>query len=61
MAKVAEMGRNFGPMIQQMSGLMGAPSNQGDMFEKLESMRTVIKEVNDQFKNPDLTTFGKLI
>lgn len=55
------MGRNFGPMIQQMSGLMGAPSNQGDMFEKLESMRTVIKEVNDQFKNPDLTTFGKLI
>ncbi len=47
-------------MIQQMSGLMGGGAegaNQEDMFAKLESMRSVIQEVNAQFQNPDKTTF----
>lgn len=35
-----------------MSSLMGAAVNTGEMFEKLESMRTVVTEVNTQFKNP---------
>lgn len=32
--------------------MMGAGVNTSDMFEKLESMRAVVTEVNLQFKNP---------
>jgi arsenite-transporting ATPase len=36
-----------------MSAMMGAEAGlQEDMFAKLESMRTVITEVNTQFKGP---------
>lgn len=36
-----------------MSSMMGAPAGgQEDMFQKLESMREVITEVNTQFKDP---------
>lgn len=31
---------------------MGAGVNTSEIFEKLESMRTVVTEVNTQFKNP---------
>lgn len=38
--------------------MMGAPvGDQQDMFAKLESMRAVITEVNNQFKDPEKTTF----
>jgi len=37
--------------------MMGGGVNTSEMFEKLESMRAVVTEVNTQFKNPDLTTF----
>lgn len=37
--------------------MMGGGVNTSEMFEKLESMRAVVTEVNQQFKNPDLTTF----
>ena len=38
---------------EQMSGLMGGgQANPEDMFAKLESMRTVIQEVNAQFQDP---------
>jgi arsenite-transporting ATPase len=40
-----------------MSGLMGVPSSEGDMMGKLEGMRSVIQEVNSQFKDPEKTTF----
>lgn len=35
-----------------MSSMMGAGVNTSEMFEKLESMRAVVTEVNTQFKNP---------
>ncbi|ORZ20702.1 ATPase GET3 [Absidia repens] len=35
----------------------GHDANQEDMFAKLEEMRSVITEVNNQFKNPSITTF----
>lgn len=38
--------------FQQMSGMMGMNANQDDMFSKLEEMRSVITEVNNQFKDP---------
>ncbi|KAL3894912.1 MAG: hypothetical protein SGCHY_005000, partial [Lobulomycetales sp.] len=70
LGKLSEFSGRFGPMMSQMSGLLGGgnANQEGkgllmgissilDMFEKLESMRAVISEVNSQFKNPDLTTF----
>lgn len=34
-----------------MSGMMGLNGNQEDMFGKLEEMRGIITEVNNQFKD----------
>lgn len=42
----------------QMSSMMGAGVNTSEMFEKLESMRTVVTEVNTQFKNPVRVAFA---
>jgi len=57
LAKVSTLSGRFGPMFQQMSGMMGVNANQEDMFSKLEEMRSVITEVNNQFKDPNTTTF----
>ncbi|KAI8620334.1 anion-transporting ATPase-like domain-containing protein [Chytriomyces sp. MP71] len=58
LGKLSDLGGRFGPMISQFSSMMGqAAPNQEDMFSKLESMRTVIQEVNAQFQDPDKTTF----
>lgn len=35
---------------------MGGGINTSEMFEKLESMRAVVTEVNAQFKNPVRTS-----
>ncbi len=39
LSKFSEISGRFGPMISQMSGLMGINQGQDDMFQKLESMR----------------------
>ncbi|KAJ3300551.1 Golgi to ER traffic- protein [Borealophlyctis nickersoniae] len=58
LGKLSALGGRFGPMMQQMSGLMGGgAANPEDMFQKMESMRSVIQEVNAQFQDPDKTTF----
>jgi len=57
LAKISQLSGRFGPMFQQMSGMMGLNANQEDMFGKLEGMRAIIQEVNNQFKDPDKTTF----
>ncbi|KAG0011785.1 Golgi to ER traffic- protein [Entomortierella chlamydospora] len=57
LAKVSQLSGRFGPMMQQMSGMMGMQGNPDDMFSKLEGMREVITEVNNQFKDADKTTF----
>jgi len=39
--------------VTQMSAMMGGEAaSQEDMFAKLENMRSVITEVNTQFKDP---------
>ncbi|KNC96015.1 ATPase GET3 [Spizellomyces punctatus DAOM BR117] len=57
LGKLSQFGGRFGPMFQQMSGMMGMSPNQEDIFQKLEGMRTVIQEVNAQFQDPEKTTF----
>lgn len=51
LGKLSSLGSRFGPMIQQISSMMGGGA-QEDMFAKLDSMREVITEVNTQFKDP---------
>ncbi|KAJ7226112.1 anion-transporting ATPase-like domain-containing protein [Mycena pura] len=58
LGKLSTLGSRFGPMISQMSSMMGGEAGtQEDMFAKLDSMREVITEVNTQFKDPEKTTF----
>jgi len=58
LGKLSALGGRFGPMINQMSSMMGGQAgSQEDMFSKLDSMRSVIAEVNSQFKDPEKTTF----
>jgi len=58
LGKLATLSGRIGPMINQMSTLMGGQADATeDMFSKLESMRAVITEVNTQFKDPEKTTF----
>jgi len=58
LGKLSALGGRFGPMINQMSSMMGGQAGtQEDMFAKLDSMRQVISEVNNQFKDPEKTTF----
>lgn len=58
LGKLSTLSGRMGPMIQQMSALMGGQADQTeDMFAKLESMRAVITEVNSQFKDAEKTTF----
>ena len=63
LGKLSQLGGRFGPMMQQMSGLMGMNPNQEDMFGKLDSMRSVIQEVNAQFQDPVWLLFssGKML
>jgi len=57
LAKISQLSGRFGPMFQQMSGMMGLNPNQEDLLGKLEGMRSIITEVNNQFKDPEKTTF----
>ncbi|KGB77183.2 ATPase GET3 [Cryptococcus deuterogattii R265] len=57
LGKLSTLGGKFGPMIQQMQSMFGGGAPQEDMFAKLESMREIITEVNNQFKDPEKTTF----
>ncbi|KAI5480043.1 arsenite transmembrane-transporting ATPase [Pseudohyphozyma bogoriensis] len=57
LTKLSSIGGRFGPMLNQVSSMMGAGVDANNMFEKLESMKAVVEEVNSQFKNPELTTF----
>jgi len=58
LGKLSTLSGRLGPMINQMSSLMGGQADSTeDMFAKLESMREVITEVNSQFKDPEKTTF----
>ncbi len=48
LGKLSTLSGKFGPMLNQVSSMMGAGVNTSEMFEKLESMRAVVTEVNQQ-------------
>lgn len=57
LGKFTQLGGRFGGMFQQLSAMMGMSMDQDALFAKINDMAAVVKEVNRQFRNPDLTTF----
>lgn len=56
--KISQLSAQFGPMINTMlGGRLPTGQNLDDITAKMESLRATIAEVNQQFKNPDMTTF----
>ncbi|CAI4215111.1 unnamed protein product [Parascedosporium putredinis] len=60
LAKVTQLSSQFGPLLNGILGPGGQlPNGQNlnDTIEKLEGLRATISEVNNQFKDVNLTTF----
>ena len=58
--KISQLSQQFGPMLNSVIGARGGlPGGQSldDLTQKMEQLRETIGEVNQQFKNPDMTTF----
>ena len=54
LGKFQQLSGKLGPM---MSMLGGGGQGQQDMFAKLNEVQKYVEDVNEQFTNPDLTTF----
>ncbi|ONK77096.1 uncharacterized protein A4U43_C02F3060 [Asparagus officinalis] len=57
--KVMALRSRFGGLLSQATRLFGLGDefNEDAMVDRLETMRGIIEKVNNQFKDPDLTTF----
>lgn len=62
--KMIQMKEKFGSMLGQFSGLLGGGASgpggedmQKKLFDSLDTMKQKIVEVNNQFKDPEKTTF----
>lgn len=55
LAKFQTLSGKFGPMLNMLGGAGGMGLQ--DMFEKLNEVQKNVSEVNEQFTNPELTTF----
>ena len=51
LAKVSQLSSRFGPMLNQMSGILGVQTPVTDeLFTRLEAMRETVNLVNEQFQ-----------
>ncbi|XP_023020918.1 ATPase ASNA1 homolog [Leptinotarsa decemlineata] len=58
LGKLLRLRLKVSPLISQLSGLLGHPDfNADNLTSRMEEMLNVIKQVNEQFKNPEQTTF----
>lgn len=58
LGKLLRLKQNLGSFITSMSSVFGLSDVNVDQFTaKMEDIQSVIKQVNEQFRNPDQTTF----
>lgn len=57
LGKLGQFGSRFGAIFQQFSTMMGSQMNQDQVFDRISELSKVVKEVNRQFQDPNLTTF----
>jgi len=62
--KLIELKEKFGGMLSSMGGMMGPGGQQVDpevmhkkLFEAMDGMKKKIEDINNQFKDPNKTTF----
>lgn len=56
LGKLLRLRLKISPLVSQLSGILGI-TDTDSLSTKMEEMLSVIKQVNEQFKNPDQTTF----
>lgn len=60
LGKLMSLKDSFGGLLSTASSLFSGPGSEdmlGGLLDKLEDLKSIVEEVNSQFKNPDLTTF----
>ncbi|CAM6117248.1 unnamed protein product [Calypogeia fissa] len=59
LGKIMTLKNKFGGLINQVTRMFGAGNEFGEdaIMSKLEGMKMAIEQVNEQFRNPDMTTF----
>lgn len=57
LGRLSEMGGRFSGLMSQASAMMGMEVNTEGILQKVQELSVVVKEVNRQFKDADLTTF----
>lgn len=57
--KILSLKSRFGGLIGQVTRMFGAGEEFGEdaLLGKVENIKAVIEQVNEQFRNPDMTTF----
>ncbi|XP_046444166.1 ATPase ASNA1 homolog [Daphnia pulex] len=58
LSKLLRLKSQIGPFVSQISGLIGMSNVNTDIFSnRLEEMLPIIQQINEQFKDPNRTTF----